>query len=96
MLSVLYPHYKTSNDLEQMWVSFRDTRVYLMTFLCKHRIQKSVELKILNKKLILSVKFIVKNKYTKMYLQYIYFMVSTFQIHLHFCVLNKNTLQLYF
>ncbi len=39
---------------------------------------------------------LVKNKYTKMYLKYIYFMPSILQIHLHIYVLNKNTLQLYF
>ncbi len=40
----------------------------------------------------------MKNKYTKMYLKYIYFMLSILQIHVHTCiyVLNKNTLQLYF
>ncbi len=36
----------------------------------------------------------VKNKYTKMYVKYIYFMLSILQIH--FYVLNKNTLQFYF
>ncbi len=39
---------------------------------------------------------LVKNKYTKMYLKYIYFMLSILQIHLHIYVLIKNTLQLYF
>ncbi len=39
----------------------------------------------------------MKNKYTKMYLKYIYFMLSILQIHLHIYVLNKNTLlPLYF
>ncbi len=37
----------------------------------------------------------VKNKYTKMYLKYIYFMISIQQIHLHMYVL-QNTQQLYF
>ncbi len=37
---------------------------------------------------------LVKNKYTKMYLKYIYFTLSILQIHMY--VLNKNTLQLYF
>ncbi len=37
----------------------------------------------------------VKNKYTKMYLKYIYFMISIQQIHLHRNVL-QNTQQLYF
>ncbi len=37
---------------------------------------------------------LVKNKYTKMYLKYIYFMLSIIQIYLHIYVLNKNTLQL--
>ncbi len=37
---------------------------------------------------------LVNNKYTEMYLKYIYFMLSTLQIHLH--LLNKNPLQLYF
>ncbi len=37
----------------------------------------------------------VKNKYTKMYLKYIYFMMSIQQIHLHRNVL-QNTQQLYF
>ncbi len=36
---------------------------------------------------------LVKNKYTKMYLKYIYFMLSILQIPLHIFVL---TLQLYF
>ncbi len=36
----------------------------------------------------------VKNKYTKMYVKYIYFMLSILQIN--FYVLNKNTLQFYF
>ncbi len=39
---------------------------------------------------------LVKNKYTKMYLEYIYFMLSVLEIHLHIYVLNKNTLKLYF
>ncbi len=39
---------------------------------------------------------LVKYRYTKMYLKYIYFMLSTLQMHLHIYVLNKNTLQLYF
>ncbi len=39
---------------------------------------------------------LVKNKYTKMYLKNIYFMLSILQIHLHIYVLNKNALQLYF
>ncbi len=38
----------------------------------------------------------VKNKYTKMYLKSIHFMLSILKIHLHMYVLNKNTLQLYF
>ncbi len=37
----------------------------------------------------------VKNKYTKMYLKYIYFMLSIQQMHLHMYVL-QNTQQLYF
>ncbi len=36
----------------------------------------------------------MKNKLTKMFLKYIYFMLST--LHLHIYVLNENTLQLYF
>ncbi len=36
----------------------------------------------------------MKNKFTKMFLKYIYFMLST--LHLHIYVLNENTLQLYF
>ncbi len=39
---------------------------------------------------------LVKNKYTKMYLKFIYFMLRLLQIHLHIYVRNKNTLQLYF
>ncbi len=39
---------------------------------------------------------LVKNKYTKMYLKYIYFMLSILQIHLHIYLLNINTLRLYF
>ncbi len=40
---------------------------------------------------------LVKNKYTKIDLKYIYFMPSILQkIHLHIYALNKNTLQLYF
>ncbi len=35
------------------------------------------------------------NKYTKMYLKYVYFMLSILQIHLNIYVLN-NTLQMYF
>ncbi len=35
-------------------------------------------------------------KYSKMYLKYIYFMLSILQMHLHMYVLNTNTLQLYF
>ncbi len=38
----------------------------------------------------------VKNKYTKMYLKSINFMLSILKINLHMYVLNKNTLQLYF
>ncbi len=38
---------------------------------------------------------LVKNKYTKTYLKYIYLMWRILQIHLHIYVLNKNTLQLY-
>ncbi len=37
---------------------------------------------------------LVKNKYTEMYLEYIYFMLSM-QIHLHIYILNENTLHLY-
>ncbi len=37
----------------------------------------------------------VKNKLTKMYLKYIYLMLSILQIRLKMYVLNKNTLQLY-
>ncbi len=40
--------------------------------------------------------FLVKNKYTKKYLKYIYFMLRLLQIHLYIYILNKNTLQLYF
>ncbi len=39
---------------------------------------------------------IVKNKYTKLYLKYVYVMLSIQQIHLRIYVLNENTLQLYF
>ncbi len=39
---------------------------------------------------------LVKNKYTKMYLKNIYFLLSILQIHLHIYVFNKNALQLYF
>ncbi len=41
---------------------------------------------------------LVNNLYTKMYLKYIYSMLSILQIHLHIYVhlCNKNTLQLYF
>ncbi len=39
---------------------------------------------------------LVKNKYTKMYFKYIYFMLSTLQKHLHIYALNQNTLQNYF
>ncbi len=39
---------------------------------------------------------LVKNKYSKMYLKYIYFMLSIQQIHLHIYVLNTNTLQFWF
>ncbi len=49
---------------------------------------------------------LVKNKYTKLYLKYIYFMPSVLQIYiffltylhilLHIYVLYKNTVQLYF
>ncbi len=39
---------------------------------------------------------LVKNKYTKMYLKYIYLMLRILQMHLHIFVLNKSTLQLYF
>ncbi len=51
---------------------------------------------------------LVKNKYTKLYLKYIYFMPSVLQIYIYFYfylftyfttytyVLYKNTMQLYF
>ncbi len=39
---------------------------------------------------------LVKNKYTKMYWKYIYFMLSTLQINVHIYVLNTNNLLLYF
>ncbi len=41
---------------------------------------------------------LVKNNYTKMYLKYIYCMLSVLQIQFTYIqyVLNKNTLQLYF
>ncbi len=35
-------------------------------------------------------------KNMKMYLKYIYFVLSILQIHLHIYMLNKNALQLYF
>ncbi len=38
---------------------------------------------------------LVKYKYTKMYLKYIYLELSILQIYLHMYVLNKNTLQLF-
>ncbi len=38
----------------------------------------------------------LSEKYTKMYLKYINFVLSMLQIHLHIYVLNKNTMQLYF
>ncbi len=34
----------------------------------------------------------LSSKNTKMYLKYIYFVLSILQIHLHIYVLNKNTL----
>ncbi len=46
--------------------------------------------------LIFLKRFTSENKYTKMYLKYIYLMLSILQIHLHISILNKNTLQLYF
>ncbi len=36
---------------------------------------------------------VAKEKYTKMFLKYIYFMLCILKIHLHIYVLNKNTLQ---
>ncbi len=39
---------------------------------------------------------LVNNEYTKMYLKYIYFMLSILYINVHIYVLNKNILQLYF
>ncbi len=37
----------------------------------------------------------MKNKYTIMYLKYIYFMLSILKIHINMYVLNKNALRLY-
>ncbi len=38
----------------------------------------------------------MKNVFIKIYLKYIYFMLSILKIHLQMYVLNKNTLQLHF
>ncbi len=38
---------------------------------------------------------LVKNKYTKMYLKYIYFMLNVLQIRLHIYAFKKTTLQMY-
>ncbi len=48
-----------------------------------------------NKNGSISMYAIVKNKYTKMYLKYLFYAKYT-TVHLHIYVLNKNTLQLYF
>ncbi len=49
-----------------------------------------------HKWLLRQIEYTSEQKYTIMYLKYIYFVLSILQKYLHIYVLNKNTRQLYF